>query len=275
VSEILSQYIGSPDELFKRDAFELGLERSANLSNDLQGKVALVTGAASGIGKSIADTFAEQGARVFEVDIAFDKRLENRSKTRSKFRADVASSSDVKEAIENLERTYGRLDIAANCAGIEMHGNVVELSEESFDKVMNTNLKSIFLVSKFAIPLILKSTGEGCIINISSDLGIQPIPATDAYSASKGGIIALSKAMSKNWARQGLRVNCIAPGPIDTPLLHRFHDDGTLEFVKSTMIPVGRLGKPEEVASVALFLCSSKASFVNGAVVTVNGGLLG
>ena len=112
------------------------------------------------------------------------------------------------------------------------------------------------------------------MINVSSDLGLSPIPSIDAYAASKGAVISLSKAMSKNWAKNGVRVNCIAPGPIDTPLLHRFIGEDLLKSVANSLIPMGRLGKPEEVAKVALFLASEESSFVNGAVYTVNGGLV-
>jgi meso-butanediol dehydrogenase / (S,S)-butanediol dehydrogenase / diacetyl reductase len=248
-------------------------------SRDLEGKVAIVTGAASGIGKSTAELFARNGAKVLEIDIKFDPRnpasIEESSSSSKKFYADLTSSRDVQRVTELVEKTYGRLDVVVNCAGIEMPGNVVELSEEFYDKVMDTNVKSVFLVCKHAIPLILKSSKSGSVINISSDLGMQPIPNVDAYSASKGALISLTKALSKNWAKQGLRVNCIAPGPIDTPLLHRFLNDDALNFVKSTLIPAGRLGTPEEVANVALFLASDKASFVNGAIITANGGLLG
>jgi NAD(P)-dependent dehydrogenase (short-subunit alcohol dehydrogenase family) len=246
------------------------------LNEELEGKVALITGTASGIGKSICELFSGEGARVFEIDIGFkESSIMKSSALRSQFQADLTSPKQVQDAIKSLEEKYDRLDIVVNCAGIEMPGNVIDLSEESYDRVMDTNVKTIFLVCKYAIPLILKSTSRGSIINLSSDLGIQPIPNTDAYAASKGAIISLTKALSKNWAKQGLRVNCIAPGPIDTPLLHRFQNEATLDFVKNTMIPAGRIGKPSEVANVALFLASDKSSFVNGAILTVNGGLLG
>ncbi len=245
-------------------------------SKELFGKVALITGAASGIGKSICNLFALNGAKNFEVDIKFgDTECSKSSPPRLKFQADLTKSQDVQRAVKSLEQTYGRLDIVVNCAGIEMPGNVIDLPEESYDRVMNTNVKSIFLICKYAIPIILKSANASSVINLSSDLGIQPIPNTDAYAASKGAIISLTKALSKNWAKQGLRVNCIAPGPIDTPLLHRFQSEDVLNFVKNTMIPQGRLGTPEEVANAALFLASDKSSFINGAILTVNGGLLG
>ena len=156
-----------------------------------------------------------------------------------------------------------------------MKGSVLELSEESFDKVMNTNVKSIFLVCKFGIPLLQKTSSKGSIINLSSDLGLQPIPGVDAYAASKGAIISLTKAMSKNWAKSGLRVNCVAPGPIDTPLLARFQDPGVMNFVKENLLPQGRLGTTAEVANLIAFLASDAASLINGAILTANGGLVG
>lgn len=140
---------------------------------------------------------------------------------------------------------------------------------------MDTNVKSTFLVCKYGIPLLLKTSQKGSVINLSSDLGLQPIPGVDAYSASKGAIIALTKAMSKNWAKTGLRINCVAPGPIDTPLLYRFQDSKTLEFVKEVLLPQGRLGTADEVAKVVAFLASDDSSLINGAVLTANGGLVG
>ncbi len=162
-----------------------------------------------------------------------------------------------------------------NSAGIEMKGTTVELSEESYDRVMDTNVKSTFLVCKFGIPLLQKTSNKGSIINLSSDLGIQPIPGVDAYSASKGAIIALTKAMSKNWAKSGLRINCVAPGPIDSPLLSRFLDAKILDFVRENLLPQGRLGTAAEVANVIAFLASDATSLVNGAILTANGGLVG
>lgn len=237
-------------------------------------KVAIVTGAASGIGRSIADLFKQHGCRVFEIDIQFESdELDYPSGPR--FRTDLTSSSDVQSAFDFFQKRYQRLDILVNCAGIGITGNVVDLPEESFEKVMDTNVKSVFLMCKHAIPIILKTTKQGSIINISSDLAIQPIPNSDAYSASKGAVIALTKALSKNWAKEGLRVNCIAPGPIDTPLLHRMQSEETISLLKHTLVPAGRLGTPREIANVALFLASESSSFVNGSIVTVNGGLLG
>ena len=244
--------------------------------------MACVTGAASGIGRAIADAFLSGGTKLFAVDIRYaggalaeEKRDSKEGAAWYAYGADLRRLEDARKALLECERVFGRLDVLVNCAGVEMSGTVVDLSEESYNKVMDTNVKSIFLTCKYAIPLILRSTDSGSIINVASDLGIQPIPSVDAYAASKGAIIALTKAMSKNWARQGLRINCIAPGPVDTPLLKRFQDEKVLDFVKQYMIPAGRLGQPEEIANVACFLSSDLSSFINGAVLTANGGLLG
>lgn len=217
----------------------------------LKGKVAIVTGAASGIGRATANLFRKNGARVFEVDIRFRGAKANPGTLR--FGADLTQAPEARDAVAECQKKLGCLDIVANCAGIEMKGNVVDLEEKDFDRVMQTNVKSIFLVSKYSVPAMLKGGRGGSIINLSSDLGISPIPGVDAYAASKGAIISLTKAMAKNWAKSGIRVNCIAPGPIDTPLLRRFQDEKSLEFVTGSLIPAGRLGTPEEVAQVAFF----------------------
>ena len=242
---------------------------------DLSGKIAFVTGAASGIGRATADLLAACGANVFEVDLKYAQNKVERSENNvARYGADLTSEPQVASAVAACIATFGAVHIVCNCAGIEMKGTILELPEASYDKVMDTNVKSIFLVSKHAIPHLLKNK-QSSIINVSSDLGIQPIPGVDAYSASKGAIIALTKAMSKNWSKLGLRVNCVAPGPIDTPLLHRFVEDKVLEFVKEMMIPMGRLGKTDEIANVIAFLANDEASFVNGAIITANGGLVG
>ncbi len=139
---------------------------------------------------------------------------------------------------------------------------------------MDTNVESMFLFCKYSIPYLLRNRKGGAVINISADLGPSPIPSIDAYAASKSAMIALSKAMSKNWANKGNRVNCIAPHPVDTPLLHRFIGKDLREFVMSSLIPMGRLGKPEEIARITLFIASDDSSFVIGAIYTANGGLI-
>ncbi len=242
--------------------------------NLLNGKVALVTGAASGIGLSVANLFESRGAKVVRADKAFTKGKSS-TDTGMRFGADLRIEAEVQELIRAVEVSCHGLHVIVNCAGIEIRGTVIDLSQESYDLVMDTNVKSTFLVCKYGIPLLLKTSQKGSVINLSSDLGLQPIPGVDAYSASKGAIIALTKAMSKNWAKTGLRINCVAPGPIDTPLLYRFQDSKTLEFVKEVLLPQGRLGTADEVAKVVAFLASDDSSLINGAVLTANGGLVG
>jgi NAD(P)-dependent dehydrogenase (short-subunit alcohol dehydrogenase family) len=168
----------------------------------LQEKFALVIGAVSGIGLATAELFESLGARVFRVDLAYPKGL-SRKEVSLALGADLTSSAQVQEILQHCESEFHYLHIIVNSAGIEMKGTVIDLSEESFEKVMNTNLKSIFLVCKFGVPLLQKTSNKGSIINLSSDLRMQPIPGVDAYAASKGAIISLTKAMSKNWAKSG------------------------------------------------------------------------
>ncbi len=242
----------------------------------LKGKIALVTGAASGIGLATSVLFEDLGATVLRVDKSYLKSGDAGEGARpSNFSVDLKIPPEVRNLFDQVEKNFSRLDVIVNSAGIEMKGTVLDVSVEDYELVMDTNVKSTFLVCKYGIPLLLKTSESGSVVNLSSDLGLQPIPGVDAYAASKGAIIALTKAMSKNWARKGIRINCIAPGPIDTPLLSRFQDQKMLDFVKEVMLPQGRLGLPGEVAKVIAFLSSDDASLINGAVLTANGGLVG
>jgi meso-butanediol dehydrogenase / (S,S)-butanediol dehydrogenase / diacetyl reductase len=241
-----------------------------------KGKVALVTGAASGIGRATSELFCELGATVIKVDRSYGGSTKiSYDRNSSEIGVDLRSSTDVIDLFAQIERRFAQLDVIVNSAGIEMKGSVLEVSVEDFELVMDTNLKSTFLVCKYGIPLLLKYAKSGSVINLSSDLGLQPIPGVDAYAASKGAIISLTKALSKNWAKQGLRINCVAPGPIDTPLLKRFQDQKTLDFVKDVLLPQGRFGTASEVARVIAFLASDGSSLINGAIITANGGLVG
>jgi meso-butanediol dehydrogenase/(S,S)-butanediol dehydrogenase/diacetyl reductase len=241
----------------------------------LDSKVALITGAASGIGLATSQLLQEEGATLIGVDMAFDQtNLKNSESKSITLKCDLRIPSEVENLFEKVSQRFPHLNCIVNSAGIEMRGNVVDVTVEQYERVMDTNVKSTFLVCKYGIPLLLKSVVSS-IINLSSDLGLQPIPGVDTYAASKGAIIALTKTMSKNWAKSGLRINCVAPGPIDTPLLRRFQDQKTLDFVKEVMLPQGRFGSAQGVARVIAFLASDDASLINGAIVTANGGLVG
>jgi len=176
----------------------------------------------------------------------------------------------VKQAISH----FGRIDVLVNNAGIEMSGTVASIQESDWDRVINVNLKGTYLCSHFVIPHMTRN-GGGSIVNMSSDLGISPIPNVAAYAATKGGIIALTKAMAKDHAKDKIRINCLAPGPIETPLLRRFQPEHILKMVTEVLLPMGRLGTAEEVAKAALFLASDDASFITGVILPVNGGLVG
>ena len=245
----------------------------------LKDKVVVITGAGSGIGRSIAERFSAEGAQVVIVDIDEKglkdtfSRVEQYAPSLS-IRTDVSVSSQVNDMVKQTISRFGRIDVLVNNAGIEMSGTVVSLKESEWDRVMNVNLKGTYLCSRFVIPHMTQ-TGGGSIVNMSSDLGISPIPNVAAYAATKGGIIALTKAMAKDHAKDKIRINCLAPGPIETPLLRRFQPEHILKIITEVLLPMGRLGTPEEVAKAALFLASEDASFITGTVLTVSGGLVG
>jgi NAD(P)-dependent dehydrogenase (short-subunit alcohol dehydrogenase family) len=246
----------------------------------LEGKVALITGAGSGIGQATARLFAKEGAKVVVVDIdgrggEETARLIEISGGEATFvRADVSKSAEAEKMVKLAVETYGRLDILHNNAGISQVGTVVDTPEEVWDKTINVNLKGIFLGSKYAIPEMLK-TGGGIIVNTASVWGLVSAPASAAYCASKGAVIALTKAMALDHA-PNIRVNCICPGDILTPMTERdLAARGDPEKALKAMTepyPIGRLGKPEEIAEAALFLASDSSSFMTGAALIVDGG---
>lgn len=247
---------------------------------DLLGKVAVVTGGDSGIGRAICELFAEEGARVVIADLSEGNdtasSISRRGGTAISVRTDVRSPDDVGHLVETTIAKFGGIDILVNNAGIELLKPMVETSEVEWDKVLDTNLKGVFLVSKYAVPEIIKRDG-GAIVNIASQLGLVGLENFSAYCASKGGVVLLTKAMALELAQHKIRVNCICPGPIQTSMLEREllteSDPQSARKMWASRQPVGRLGRPEEVAHAALFLASSRrSSFITGHALVVDGG---
>jgi NAD(P)-dependent dehydrogenase (short-subunit alcohol dehydrogenase family) len=234
----------------------------------LEGKAALVTGAAGGIGGAVARAFADARARVFCVD-----RVERADVD---FSGDLSRADDAERAVATAEERLGRLDLVFNGAGISGRtlgdGPVDVCTEEAWDAVLDANLKSVFLCSKYAIPALRRS-GGGAIVNLSSVLGLvgSDLFPTHAYAASKGAIVALTRAMAVAYAADGIRVNVICPGLIDTPMSERARGDTeTMARLRELQPLTGEPGRPEDVAEAAVYLAS--APFVTGAVLTVDGG---
>ncbi|MEM2425102.1 MAG: SDR family NAD(P)-dependent oxidoreductase [Candidatus Bathyarchaeia archaeon] len=250
----------------------------------LNGKVAIITGAASGIGRMVALLFAKEGARVVVADIdtkGGDETVNMIKKAGGEatfIYVDVTKSESVRKMVNKTIEIYKALHILVNCAGIEGSplAKVHEYPEDLFDKVINVNLKGVFLAMKYAIPEIIRS-GGGSIVNVSSILGQKGMEDC-AYSASKAGVILLTRVAAFEYAKYNIRVNAVAPGAIETPMGDRIlKEKNKLEKmgVKSVRleIPMGRRGKPEEVARTILFLASEESSYITGTVVNVDGGM--
>ena len=234
----------------------------------LEGKAALVTGAAGGIGGAVARAFADARTRVFCVD-----RVERDDVD---FIGDLSRADGAERAVATAEERLGRLDIVFNGAGISGRelgdGPVDVCTEEAWNAVLDANLKSVFLCSKYAIPALRRS-GGGAIVNLSSVLGLvgSDLFPTHAYAASKGAIVALTRAMAVAYAADGIRVNAICPGLIDTPMSERARGDAeTMARLRELQPLTGEPGRPEDVAGAAVYLAS--APFVTGAILTVDGG---
>jgi len=241
----------------------------------LKNKVAIVTGGTSGIGKATALLFAKEGAKVVIAGIDETKGKEAVKEIGDNaifVKCDVTSSNDVKKMIGIAVETFGKIDILFNNAGIYQEDrHVHELPEDLWDKTIDTNLKSVFLCCKNAVPIM--KNGGGAIINNASSLGLAAEAESPAYCASKAAVIHLTKVMALEYARDNIRVNCVCPGPIDTPMFRKsFSTSGEAEnYIKKQTI-FGRIGKPEEVANVVLFLASDDASYVTGSAYSVDGG---
>lgn len=252
----------------------------------LQGKVAIVTGAGSGLGRASAILFAGEGAKVV---VAANKEKDGEQTVNSikesgddavYAKVDVTRASDIEKAVKVALDRYGKLDIMLNNAGTPGPGKLIaDLTEEEWNRVISVNLTGVFLGTKYAIPAMLKGGGGGVIINVSSVAGVSPRRYTAAYSSAKAGVIQLTKVTAVEYARKNIRVNCILPGPIDTPFFTKVAgaDPDKIAIFKEQVkneVPLGRFAQPEEIARVALFLASDEASYITGAAFAVDGGQL-
>lgn len=243
----------------------------------LEGKVALVTGAADGMGRAAARLFAAEGARVGVLDVNAEGAEAVAAEIREAalpLAADVSRSAEVEQAVEALVARFGGLHVLYNNAGVWLPGDgpVTELDEAAWERTLAVNLNGVFYCCRHGIPHLVRA-GGGSVINTSSPVAIRPEPVYDAYTASKGAVISLTRSIAQSYARQGVRANVLMPGTIATPMTLPAlqQDSGYADFARR-MTVLGRFGTPEEVARVALFLASDESSYVTGAIQWVDGG---
>lgn len=247
----------------------------------LKGKVALITGGTEGMGFVTAKLFLREGAKVVITGRSKEKggkalRALRKLGEAEFVQGDVSKSTDAKRMVETTVKGFGRIDILFNNAGVYLEKLAEDMTEDEWDRIIDINLKGTFLVSKYAVPYMKKQKG-GVIINNSSDAGLVGNPSCPAYCASKGGITIMTKAMALDYAKYNIRVNSVNPGCVDTPMLaYAAIASGDAKAYLKRMDeshPIGRVGRPEEVAHAVLFLASDEASFVTGAALSVDGGL--
>ena len=243
---------------------------------DFKGQVALVTGGARGIGKTIAEDLAKKGVNLAIADVSVEsasetaKELAARGVKTQSLRLDVSKSDQVVKAFEDIVREFGRIDIVVNNAGITRDGLVLRMKEEDWDAVININLKGVFLCSKEAVKVMVKQK-YGRIINIASVVAFMGNPGQANYSASKAGIVGLTKTVAREYASRGITVNAVAPGFIATAMTDALAENVKQEMLKS--IPVGKFGSVEDVAHAVSFLASPESGYITGQVIHVNGGM--
>lgn len=247
----------------------------------LQDRVALITGAARGIGRATAERFAQEGAKLALLDINQDegkalfKELRGRGAEAVYIPGDVSRSEDVQGAVHTTLTTFGRVDILVNSAGLLLIGRdvpVAEIEEDVWHRVIAVNLTGTFLTCKYTLPEMIRG-GRGVIINMASIAVFKGWDVTGAYGPSKNGVLGLTRDIARAYARDNIRANAICPGNIDTPMVSGLADHPAWKSgIAAT--PMQRLGRPEEIASVAVFLASDEASFVTGAAITADGGMM-
>ena len=242
----------------------------------LDGKVAMITGAASGIGAACADRFAREGAAIVGLDFAPPsgeawEAVAQGAPAVSAHGADVTNEPAIEAAVEEVVRKHGKIDVLVNAAGVSGVGAAHELSVEDWDRVVDVNLKGSFIVAKHALKPMM-AAGSGSIVHVASVEGFEGLPSQLAYNASKGGVVLMTRNMAIDYAPHGIRVNCLCPGAIDTPMLAGLQAVPQIRDQMRKFHALDRFGRPEEVAAAALFLASEDASFVTGHPLVVDGG---
>jgi NAD(P)-dependent dehydrogenase (short-subunit alcohol dehydrogenase family) len=249
-------------------------------SRSLEGKVALVTGSRRGIGKAIAIACALAGADVAACDNVIEDGLLNETNEELRklgarslaLQVDVSLRGDVEKMAQQVQQTYGRIDVLVNCAGVWIPGQtLIECTDENWDKVIDTNLKGTYLCCQ-AVGKVMIGQRSGSIINMSSQVGLTPGAGAGAYSISKAGIIMLTRQLALELSGNKIRVNAIAPGIVKTDFNSAFWKDPAVEKQTSAMVPLGRLAEPEDIANASVFLASDDASYITGEVLCINGG---
>jgi NAD(P)-dependent dehydrogenase (short-subunit alcohol dehydrogenase family) len=247
----------------------------------LEGKSAMITGAGSGIGRGISVLLAEMGASVALLDIEESRAKETASAVHSRggealsLKCDVRNASECRNATELVIQKWGHIDILCNCAGFAIRKSVVDLTEEEWDRALDVTLKGIYLLSREVIPHMIRN-GGGSIINIGSGWSLKGGPNAASYCAAKGGTVNLTRAMAIDHGKHNIRVNCVCPGDVDTPMLHsecaQLGED-VQEFMKEAANrPLARVGTPNDVANAVLFLASPMSNWITGAALVVDGG---
>jgi NAD(P)-dependent dehydrogenase (short-subunit alcohol dehydrogenase family) len=248
-----------------------------------QDKVVVVTGAGSGIGRAAAVAFGREGAKVVAADVdtasaqAAAEQIKAAGGQAEPLQVDVSVAADVERMVTTTVERFGQLDVLVNNAGIVFLLPVTQVPEEEWDRLMSVNLKGVYLGCKYAIPQMIRQ-GKGVIVNTGSIAGLRGFAMFDSYCAAKGGVVQLTKALAVEFAKMGVRVNCVCPGIIDTAMLDQGVarvglDKAAFLQMAAKAHPIGRIGRPEEVAAAILFLASDEASFIIGVALPVDGGI--